>query len=133
MLVKADAPCCRLSQRPPGSAADADEVAQAFKPWLPGILGMAFSTGGRTDQVCGSLAPPCLLFCLRPMPETCLKLPLGQSRDHHPWISFAALVVLKLQSLQGWLLELPACTPVRMLCYTLSREVLASCIPHQRC
>ncbi len=41
----------RLSQRPPGSAADVDEVAQAFKPWLPGILGMAFSTGGRTDQV----------------------------------------------------------------------------------
>ncbi|KAL3138481.1 hypothetical protein ABBQ32_006271 [Trebouxia sp. C0010 RCD-2024] len=41
----------RLSQRPPGSAADADEVAQAFKPFLPGVLGMAFSTGGRTDQV----------------------------------------------------------------------------------
>lgn len=41
----------RLSQRAPGSAADADDVAQAFKPWLPGILGMAYSTGGRTDQV----------------------------------------------------------------------------------
>ena len=51
MRFPLDSIACRLSQRPPGSAADADEVAQAFKPWLPGVLGMAFSTGGRTDEV----------------------------------------------------------------------------------
>lgn len=56
----------RLSQRPPGSAADVDEVAQAFKPWLPGILGMAFSTGGRTDQVLQymTMLDTLVMFCV---------------------------------------------------------------------
>ena len=60
-LVKRHWQRFRLSQRPPGSAADADEVAQAFKPFLPGILGMAFSTGGRTDQVSALSHPNFLL------------------------------------------------------------------------
>ena len=41
----------RLSQRPPDSGTERDEVAQAFKPWLPAMFGTVASTGGQSDQV----------------------------------------------------------------------------------
>lgn len=85
MLGKQGESCFRLSQRPPGSAADADEVAQAFKPWLPGVLGMAFSTGGRTDQVCKGSATQ--LLCRRLLLVTCLELVFGLAESFPSHVS----------------------------------------------
>ena len=42
---------CRLSQRPTDSGTERDEVAQAFKPWLPAMFGTVASTGAQSEQV----------------------------------------------------------------------------------